>query len=175
MAYRHSHEASGVASPTNVAQRREQLAPSARRLAMLPGCSRRAFRSASTAAPRVRDRMPTERRLSFRHSRPARLRRCRNPPNSEPGADAESRSAPAKAKPSNQEAALDQIFMASTAPLMTAVSKRKRNPPIAADVTTSAILRTAMPSLDERRQPAFLRSKIGIGLVDQPHDRDETR
>src|ERR1700761_7040111 len=59
---------------------------------------------------------------------------------------AEPSSAPATAKPSNQEAAPDQSLIASTAPLITAVSKPKRKPPIAADAATRAILPTAMPS-----------------------------
>jgi hypothetical protein len=57
---------------------------------------------------------------------------------------AEPSSAPATDRPSSQEAAPDQTLMASTAPLMTAVSKPNRNPPIAADAATSAILPIAM-------------------------------
>src|SRR5580692_692111 len=61
---------------------------------------------------------------------------------------AEPSSAPATAKPSNQATAPDQSLMASTAPLMTAVSKPNRKPPIAADAATSAILPMAIPSVD---------------------------
>src|ERR1700759_4620075 len=75
---------------------------------------------------------------------------------------AEPRSAPATAKPSSQEAAPDQALMASTAPLMTAVSNPNRNPPIAADAATSATLRTAAPSGDDPRAAGRLLSMIDI-------------
>src|ERR1700743_1067521 len=92
---------------------------------------------------------------------------------------AEPRSAPATEKPSNQEAAPDQTLTASTAPLMTAVSKPKRNPPIAADAATSATLRTAVPSLDGPRAAGLLLSillaAIGIGLGDQHHDGEHAK
>src|SRR5215475_10718406 len=58
---------------------------------------------------------------------------------------AEPSSAPATARPSSQDAAPDQSLMASTAPLMTAVSKPNRKPPIAAEAATSAILPMAIP------------------------------
>src|ERR1700753_39149 len=85
---------------------------------------------------------------------------------------AEPRSAPATAKPSNQEAAPDQAPMASTAPLMTAVSKPKRNPPIAADAATSAILPIAMPSIDGLRAAGFLLSMVDMRLVDQREEEE---
>src|SRR5271154_4867336 len=83
---------------------------------------------------------------------------------------AEPRRAPATEKPSNQETAPDQTLMASTAPLMTAVSKPKRNPPIAADAATSATLPIAMPSIDGRAAAALLLSMADMGLVDQRHE-----
>src|SRR5215469_1025840 len=83
---------------------------------------------------------------------------------------AEPSSAPATEKPSSQEAAPDQTLMASTAPLITAVSKPKRNPPIAADAATSAILPIAMPSIDDPDAVGLLLSMVDMGLVDQCHD-----
>src|SRR5215475_11187481 len=73
-------------------------------------------------------------------------RSASGPANQAPSA--EPSRAPATAKPSNQEAAPDQSLMASTAPLMTAVSKPNRNPPIAAEAATSAILPMATPSIE---------------------------
>src|SRR5215470_8265282 len=78
---------------------------------------------------------------------------------------AEPRSAPATAKPSSQEAAPDQSLMASTAPLMTAVSKPNKNPPMAADAATRATLPTAMPSIDDLDAARGLLSTVDMGLV----------
>ena len=65
----------------------------------------------------------------------------------EPGTDRGARAEPRpRTKPSNQDAAPDQSLMASTAPLMTAVSKPNRKPPMAAEAATSAIFLMAMPS-----------------------------
>src|ERR1700758_4923891 len=77
-------------------------------------------------------------------------RSASGPANQAPSA--EPSSAPATAKPSNQEAAPDQSLMASTAPLITAVSKPNRNPPIAADAATRAILPMGMSSIDDAGQ-----------------------
>ena len=59
----------------------------------------------------------------------------------------------------------DQSLMASTAPLMTAVSKPKRNPPIAADAATSAILPIAMPSIDGPGATGLLLSMTDMGRI----------
>src|ERR1700722_12236184 len=83
---------------------------------------------------------------------------------------AEPSRAPATEKPSNQEAAPDQTLMASTAPLMTAVSKPKRNPPIAADAATSATLPIATPPVDDRGAAGLLLSMVDMWLVDQRYD-----
>src|SRR5271154_3934551 len=85
---------------------------------------------------------------------------------------AEPRSAPATAKPSNQGAAPDQTLMASTAPLMTAVSKPKRNPPIGADAATRAPLPIPMPPVDDPCAARRFLSMVNMGLVDQGHDEE---
>src|ERR1700761_7224079 len=54
--------------------------------------------------------------------------------------------------------------MASTAPLITAVSKPNRNPPIAAEAATRPILPMAMRSAVDRA--VTLLSSVDIGLVD---------
>src|SRR5580698_8752039 len=87
---------------------------------------------------------------------------------------AEPSRASATAKPSSQEAAPDQTLMASTAPLMTAVSKPNRKPPIAADPATSAIRPMAVPPVDPGRAGLLL-SMVDMGLADpglaeQRHD-----
>src|ERR1700744_980834 len=81
--------------------------------------------------------------------------------------NAEPRSAPATAKPSNQDTAPDKILMASTARLMTEVSKPNKKPPIAADAATSAILPTAMRSVDDPCAAGLWRSMDGMGLANQ--------
>src|ERR1700760_4810870 len=83
---------------------------------------------------------------------------------------AEPSSAPATAKPSNQEAAPDQSLIASTAPLITAVSKPNRNPPIAADAATSATLPIAIPAIADADAAGLLRSIVAMRLADQRDD-----
>src|ERR1700722_4857018 len=80
---------------------------------------------------------------------------------------AEPSRAPATEKPSNQEAAPDHTLMASTAPLMTAVSKPKRKPPIAADAATSVISPMAMPSVGDPGAAGLLLSIIDMACVHQ--------
>src|ERR1700744_5084499 len=92
-------------------------------------------------------------------------RSASGPANQAPSA--EPSSAPATAKPSNQEVAPDQSLMASTAPLMTAVSKPNRNPPIAADAATRPTLPMAMRSADGRDVAGLLLLMIDMGLVDR--------
>src|ERR1700759_2627946 len=87
-------------------------------------------------------------------------RSASGPANQAPSA--EPSSASATAKPSNQEGAPDQIFMASTAPLMTAVSKPNRKPPIAAEAATRPILAMAMRSVDDWGVTLLLIADIGL-------------
>jgi hypothetical protein len=56
--------------------------------------------------------------------------------------------------------------------LITAVSKPKRNPPIAADAATRAILPIAMPSIDEPGTAGRLLLMADMGLVDQRRDEE---
>src|ERR1700758_79816 len=90
-------------------------------------------------------------------------RSARGPANQAP--IAEPSNAPATAKPSSQEAAPDQSLMASTAPLMTAVSKPNRNPPIAAEPATSAILPIAMPCVDDGGAARLWSLMVDMGRI----------
>src|ERR1700744_5838896 len=97
-------------------------------------------------------------------------RSASGPANQAPSA--EPSSAPATAKPSNHEAAPDQSLMASTAPLMTAVSKPNRNPPIAAEGATRAIRPMAAPPVDDPLTMGWLLSTVDMELADQRHDEE---